>query len=158
MKFHKQIRFAAPVDEVYAMLVSPEFRERVAAEAGATSWDVQVTETPDGVRSLVQSTAPTTGLPGFARSVVGSQLSIRQEETYRGQAGTLNVTLPGKPGSLTGQITLAADGAETVQTVNAEVKVSIPLVGGKIEKLIGQVMGNLLKLQGRVGAAWLAGN
>lgn len=157
MKFRKEIRFDAGVDDVYAMLVSAAFRERVAEEAGATSWDVQVTETPDGVRSLVESTAPTSGLPGFAKSVIGSQMSIRQEEVYRGQQGTLTVTLPGKPGSLNGQITLTEDGAATVQTVTAEVKVSIPLVGGRIEKLIGQVMGNLLKLQGRVGAAWLAG-
>lgn len=158
MKFRKEIRFAAPVDEVYAMLVSPAFRERVAAEAGASSWDVQVTETSDGVRSLVESTAPTAGLPGFAKTVIGAQMSIRQEEIYRGHDGTLAVTLPGKPGSLNGTITLTPDGTETVQTVTAEVKVSIPLVGGKIEKLIGQVMGNLLKLQGRVGAAWLAGS
>ena len=157
MRFAKQIRFPAPVDEVHAMLVSKDFRERVAAEAGASRWEVRVEETPEGIRSVVDSAAPTAGLPGFVRKVVGNEMPIHQEELYTSPtAGRLNVSMTGKPGSLSGTIRLAADGDATVQTVAAEVSVSIPLLGGKLEKLICQVMGNLLKIQGRVGAEWLA--
>lgn len=157
MRFEKQIRFPAAVDAVHAMLVSPEFRERVAAEAGASRWDVRVEETPEGIRSVVDSAAPTAGLPGFVRKVVGAEMPIHQEELYVSPTeGRLDVSMTGKPGSLTGTIRLTADGADTVQTVTADVVVSIPLLGGKLEKLICQVMGNLLKIQGRVGAEWLA--
>ena len=56
-----------------------------------------------------------------------------------------------------GLVSLAADGAATVQTVDVDIDVHMPLFGKKVEKLIGQVLGNLLKLQGRVGNDWLAG-
>ncbi len=158
MRFAKEIRFPAPVADVHAMLVSKEFRERVAAQAGASRWTVTVEQTPEGILSVVDSAAPTAELPGFVRKVIGSEMPIHQEELYVSETeGRLTVAMTGKPGSLHGTIRLAADGAETVQTVEADVKVSVPLVGGKLEKLIGQVMGNLLKLQGRVGAEWLAG-
>ncbi len=156
MRFRKEIRFDAPVEQVHAMLVSKEFRERVATAAGSGATTVTVEETAAGIRSVVDSRVPTAGLPGFVRSVVGSEMPIHQEEFYSSTtAGTLKVSLVGKPGSLDGTITLTPDGDATVQTVTAEVKVSIPLVGGKLEKLICQVMGNLLKLQGTVGAEWL---
>lgn len=158
MRFAKEIRFPASVAEVHAMLVSREFREEVAAQAGASRWTVSVEETPAGILSVVDSAAPTADLPGFVRKVIGSEMPIHQEELYTSPTeGRLTVSMTGRPGSLTGTIRLAADGAETVQAVEADVKVAVPLVGGKLEKLICQVMGNLLKLQGRVGAEWLAG-
>ena len=158
MRFEKQVRFPAPVAEVHAMLVSPAFREQVAAEAGASRWDVRVDDTAAGTLCVVDSAAPTADLPGFVRKVVGSEMPIHQEELYTTEGeGRLTVAMTGKPGSLTGTIRLAPDGTETVQTVTADVKVALPLVGGKLEKLICQVMGNLLKIQGRVGADWLSG-
>jgi hypothetical protein len=67
----------------------------------------------------------------------------------------MRVTIPGKPGRVTGTVRLREDGAETVQTVDAEVKVSIPLVGGKVEKIICSALGHVLTVQQRVGADWL---
>ncbi|WP_235736751.1 DUF2505 domain-containing protein [Nocardioides alcanivorans] len=159
MRFEKQIRFPAAVADVHAMLVSKEFREKVAEEAGASSWHVTVERKPEGILSVVASAAPTADLPGFVRKVVGDEMPILQEELYVSETeGQLKVVMTGKPGSLNGTISLAPDGEETVQTVVADVKVSIPLVGGKLERLICQVMGNLLKIQGRVGAEWLSGS
>ena len=40
MKFHKEFRFEAPLADVYAMLGDAAFREKVAAQAGADSYDV----------------------------------------------------------------------------------------------------------------------
>ena len=57
-----------------------------------------------------------------------------------------------------GVVSLAADGAATVQTYDLDIDVHMPLFGRKVEKLVGQVLGNLLKLQGQVGNDWLAGN
>ena len=162
MKFHKEIRFEAPLAEVYAMLGDRAFREKVAAEAGAASYDVTVTPNgADGFASVVETRQSSEDLPGVARKFLGDQYTIRQEETWaEPDEGALDVTIPGTPGMVGGVIALAesADGTATVQTVDADIKVKIPLLGGKVEKLIGQVLGNLLKLQGRVGNDWLAGN
>ena len=37
-------------------------------------------------------------------------------------------------------------------------KVSLPLVGGKLEQLIADVLGSALRNEQRVGRAWLAGD
>jgi hypothetical protein len=42
-----------------------------------------------------------------------------------------------------------------VQTVDAEIKVGIPLIGGKVEAIIGSALGRVLKIQQRVGGEWL---
>lgn len=156
MRFHKEIRFPAGHDAVWAMLADPAFRERVAQEAGAGAYDVSVRPQGDGMVATVRSTQSTDGLPSAATKVLGSSYDIEQEETWESpQAGTLRVSIPGKPGRVTGTVSLRGDGAETVQSVDAEVKVSIPLVGGKVEKIIGSALGHVLKVQERVGADWL---
>ena len=159
MKFHKEIRFDGPVAEVYAMLGDPAFREKVASEAGAESYDVTVTPNgADGFASVVETQQSSQGLPGVARKFLGDEYTIRQEETWaEPDEGALDVTIPGTSGVIGGVVSLAADGAATVQTIDVDIDVHMPLFGKKVEKLIGQVLGNLLKLQGRVGNDWLAG-
>ncbi|MBA2465483.1 MAG: DUF2505 family protein, partial [Nocardioidaceae bacterium] len=39
-----------------------------------------------------------------------------------------------------------------------EVKVSIPLVAGKLERLISDLLASALRSEQRVGRAWLAGD
>lgn len=158
MRFHKQIEFGAPPDVVWAMLADRDFRESVAREAGSASYDIAVTETDTGLRATIDTRQPATGLPGFARRIVGHELAIHQEEHWSpAGTGTLEVSIPGRPGHVKGDVALTQVGSGTVQTVDAEVKVHLPLVGGRIETMICQVLGNLLKLQGRVGERWLNG-
>jgi hypothetical protein len=45
---------------------------------------------------------------------------------------------------------------ETADGVRSVIKVGIPLVGGKVETIIGSALGRVLKVQQRVGAEWLA--
>jgi hypothetical protein len=56
-----------------------------------------------------------------------------------------------------GTITLSPDGAGTHESVDAEIKVHIPLIGGKLEKLIADLLEAALKSEQRVGVAWLRG-
>lgn len=157
MRFTKDIRFPATPEETRAMLLDRGFREEVAREAGASSYDVTVDERPDGTtRASVETAQPAGDLPSVARKFIGSELRIVQSETWTsGDRADLDVAIPGAPGSIRGTITLRSAGEETVQTVDAEIKVKVPLVGGQVEKLIGKVLGNVLKLQERVGRDWL---
>jgi hypothetical protein len=160
MKFHKEFRFEAPLADVYAMLADPAFREKVAAEAGAVSYEVTVTpDLADGFASVVETQQSSRDLPGIARKFLGDEYTIRQEETWaHPDEGALDVTIPGASGVIGGVVSLAADGEATVQTYDLDIDVHMPLLGRKVEKLVGQVLGNLLKLQGRVGNDWLVGD
>jgi hypothetical protein len=55
-----------------------------------------------------------------------------------------------------GSIVLAGAGARTVETVTGDIKVKVPLVGGKIEALVGDLLGHALDVEQRVGRTWLA--
>ena len=58
---------------------------------------------------------------------------------------------------MSGSINLAQVGEDVVQTVQLSVKVSIPLVGGKIEDLIVGLLRRALTAENKVGVKWLAG-
>ena len=155
MRFSKAITFDAPPDVVFAMLSDPEFRMRCAAEAGADSYDATVTPNGDGIDATLDTEQSTQGLPGLARKFLGSTFALHQEEHWSSPSlGTMTVTVP-NAGSFHGTVSLAASGTGSVQTVEADVKVGIPLVGGKIEALVCSGIGHSVKIQQRVGADWL---
>jgi len=157
VRFTKEIRFPGNAEAVAAMLTDKAFRERVAQEAGAASYSVVVEQTGEGVKSVVDTSQPTDGLPGVAAKFLGSSFDIHQEELWTtATKGLLTVTIPGKPGTVRGTVSLAEQGEETVQTVDAEIKVGIPLIGSKVEAIIGSALGRVLKIQQRVGGEWLA--
>jgi hypothetical protein len=98
------------------------------------------------------------GLPSFATRFVGDEINIVQKETWHGSAGgEVEVTIPGKPGQMAGTVTLRDVDGTATETVDLEVKVGIPLVGGKIEGLIGDLLLKSLKVENSVGRAYLSG-
>ena len=57
---------------------------------------------------------------------------------------------------MTGTIRLTPAGAGTLEVVELSIKVGIPLVGGKIEKLVAEMLGKALDKEHEVGQEWLA--
>jgi hypothetical protein len=158
MKFSHEIRYAASAADVYAMLADESFREKVCAASGALSQSASVTPTSAGMDVVVDQTLPAHGIPAFATKFVGSEIQVLQKETWTSPThADLEVTIPGKPGHLRGSITLAENAGETVETVSGDIKVSIPLVGGKLEALIGDLLASALRNEERVGRSRLAG-
>ena len=68
------------------------------------------------------------------------------------------MTVPGKPGDIRGTITLEQDGADVAQHIDIAVRVSIPLVGGKVEEMIAGFVGRVFDAQNSVGVKWLQGD
>ena len=158
MKFNHEIRYSAAADDVYAMLGEQAFREQVCEATGTLQHTVQITPSEGGMNVLIDQTLPADGIPAFATKIVGDKIQVVQKETWTSPTrAALEVTIPGKPGHLRGTITLAENGGTTVETVSGDIKVSIPLVGGKLEALIGDLLASALRTEGKVGTNWLAG-
>ena len=158
MKFNHEIRYSAAADDVYAMLGEQAFREQVCEATGTLQHTVQITPSEEGMNVLIDQTLPADGIPAFATKIVGDKIQVVQKETWTSPTrAALEVTIPGKPGHLRGTITLAESGGTTVETVSGDIKVSIPLVGGKLEALIGDLLASALRTEGKVGTNWLAG-
>jgi hypothetical protein len=85
-------------------------------------------------------------------------VQIVQRESWISETGAdLELEIPGKPGHFQGQIRLAVAAEGTVETVSGDVKVKVPMIGGKLEGLIGNLIKSALRTEEKVGRAWLSG-
>ncbi len=157
MKYSHQLSYDATPDEVAAMLADPAFREKVCDAMDAVRRDVSISGSGAGMQVTVDQTQPSKGIPSFAKKFVGDQIQIVQTERWDSAThADLAVEIPGKPGHLKGAIDLAPAGDGTAETVSGEIKVKIPVVGGKLEGLIGELLTEALRTENRVGRAWLS--
>ncbi|KRF36697.1 DUF2505 domain-containing protein [Nocardioides sp. Soil805] len=149
----KELAYDATPDAVAAMLADPAFREEVLERQHVLRGSASV----DGSTVVVEQVQSAAGLPGFAQKFVGDEIVIVQTERWGSDtAADLHLAIPGKPGDITGTVRLTPAGAGTVEVVDLSVKVSIPLVGGKIEKLVADMIEKALAKEHEVGQEWLA--
>jgi uncharacterized protein YndB with AHSA1/START domain len=134
-------QLAGDVEAVYALVTDPDFLERKFAAGGAKDVTVTAEPTPDGGTRLVINRKVTLDLPGFAAKFVQPTNTFVQTENW-GAAGTdgrrvcsYEVEVQGVPSHIAGTVTLSPDGGQTRQDIEAQMKVSIPLVGGRLEKV-----------------------
>ena len=152
-----ELRYDAPLAAVTAMLADPAFREEVCTYQRVTKVDVTITVDGDTKDVRVDQWQPTQGMPSFAKKIVGEETNILQEEHWSSPThGDITITIPGKPGRMSGTATIVEEGATTVETVELTVKVNIPLVGGKLEGLIADLLLKALKAENKVGIRYLS--
>ena len=152
-RVQREHSYAADVAEVSAMLQDPTFREEVLAAMHVTRGSVR----RDGDYLRIEQVQVARGIPSFARKFVGEHIVIVQEERWTVPSRRdVTGSIPGKPGAMSGTASLAGLGDVTVETVEMSVEVSLPLVGGKIEGVIADLLGKALDKEHEVGQAWLA--
>lgn len=146
----------ATVDQVHAMLADQAFRARVCTEQRVLSHDVSITPTGAGMSVRIEQVQSTQGVPGFAKKVIGERTTVIQEEDWSSPVSAgVRVTIPGKPGDINGTVAILADDAGVKERVDLHISVGIPLVGGKLEGLLGELLTEALQIEESVGRAWL---
>jgi Protein of unknown function (DUF2505) len=157
-KVHEELRYdGATIEQVHEMLATPAFREAVCDAIGVLRHTVQVERNDPAMTVTIDQVQRAQGIPGFAKKFVGDEINIVQAEDWSApEKGNIHVTIPGKPGEMTGTALLTEDPDGTTETVNMTVKVNIPLVSGKIEGLIADLLGKALRAEHSVGVKWLA--
>jgi len=160
VKFERVHEYPAPAADVLAMLLDPAFREAVCAFQEAEDHSVSVSASEPPATVEVRQRQDASGVPSAARKVVGDSVeTIQREEWESPERAKLEVSIPGKPGHLRGRIDLVDNGDGTsTERLDAEIKVHIPLVGGKLEQLIAKVLGSALRREREAGLKWLAGD
>jgi len=157
MRFEHVNSYPASAADVLEMLANREFREQVCTYQDALDHTVRI-DRADGTTTVeISRTQSMKGAPSAATRVVGDTVRIVQHERWS-EAGTaeFSMEIPGKPGHLRGTIRLVPnnDGG-TDEVFTGEVKVGIPLVGGRLEKMVEEVLRRGLRREGRVGTSWL---
>lgn len=152
-----ELRYDAPMADVASMLEDPEFREEVCARQGVLRALVTIDPTDSGMEVTIDQVQAAKGIPSFAKKFVGDEINIVQQESWSSaDEGGLTLTIPGKPGEISGTVRLTEVGGVTTETVDLTLKVNVPLVGGRIEGLIADLLVKALKAENRVGRDYLS--
>jgi hypothetical protein len=157
-RFEHRASFSAPAATVYATLVDRAFLdERLRAIGGKGATVVEHTTTGDGVSFRLRQGLDAQKLPGAVKAFVNGDLTVERHERWQPDGGGVaKVTISGVPGEITSRTRLTGRDGGCEQLVTAEVKVSIPLVGGKLEGVIAQQVGKLLAAEAEFAGKWLA--
>jgi len=157
MKLRHELTYDAAPEAVLAMLTDPGYWDKVAEATGALSSKATVTTEGANTRVVVDQEQAVQGVPSFAKKFVGESTRAINTFIWQGTSAAYDVETPGKPTSMSGTATVAAQGAGSVLTYDLDVKASVPLIGGKLEKLVVDLTTAGFVKEQAVGADWLAG-
>ncbi|MEU7480011.1 DUF2505 domain-containing protein [Lentzea sp. NPDC042327] len=143
-------------EEVFgAMVDETHLRDRLAAIGGPNAELISFTSVEGKTSYQLKQGVPAEHLPSVAKAALGGDLVIQRTENWAAGAGTVEVTISGVPGRLDGAFTITDDGAGSKLTLTGEVKVGIPLMGGKLEKMIAEQVAVLIDKESEFTSRWL---
>jgi len=159
MELSHTTTYDAPLDEVFAMLTDPDFRERAAKASGVLEVTVDVTAQGDAAQVRMEQVQPLQGVPSFATRFAGETARAHVVETWTSRSSAdLEITTPGKPTRISGGYRLSELGGRTTQQFEGECKVSVPLIGGKLEKVMAELFVEGREKEATAARAWLKGD
>src|SRR5688572_14773382 len=161
--FRSEDHYDATPVEVHAALIDRDFIMEKYTSLGHT--DIQITEleaTPaGGHRVATQREVEAAGVPDFVKKVVGERQTIVQSEEWSARnddgsrTSTWSVVTKGTPATVTGKSVLRPDGAGTTISIVGEIKVAVPLLGGRIESSVVPVFEAQARGEMEFGQEWL---
>jgi hypothetical protein len=161
MDVREEIVYDASPDDVFEMLCDQAFREKVCRGIGSVRYDVSISR--DGDTAVIRNDrVMEADLPEVAKKVVGDTIEMVQTEEWGerqpdgSRTAAFRVEIPGKPGSITGTVSLSPSGVGSREVVSGQVKVSIPFVGKTLETEVVKGLKSALRVEGAIGATWLA--
>ena len=120
-------------------------------------------ERPDGGILLVVSRELPAGVPGFLQRFLPPDNRVLQSDDWGPERpdgsrhGTWTADIPGAPASVGGTVRLVPAVGGCTYVVEGAVSVSVPLVGGKAEKFLRDMLGRLLDKEADVLRAMVSG-
>jgi hypothetical protein len=155
MDISSHLDFAAPPDEVYAMMTDQRYLEEVCVASDSISYHVSAA----GSTTQTSRTLPA---PESAARFTGPQLTVNDEIVWGdpssdgSRSGTVTMTVLGQPVTFKGGIRLSPGGRGSVVDVRGDLKVAIPLLGRKLEEAAAPAVMAGYRTQQEVGDRWLS--
>lgn len=160
-RYHGSMHFDVAPDVVFAAQSDPEYvkwkHENMAA------FDVSAQMHEDGEHVTISSSRKLPAeIPSAARKFVGDSITIEEVHTWSHpdldgtRHGTVRASFGGAPMSVDGTLTLRADGTGSVLDVVIHSKSSVPLVGGKLEQVVGDQFMRALRREQHIAPEWFA--
>jgi hypothetical protein len=137
------------VDSVFGVLSSQQWVATRAAHFGDGARLQSHEPRPDGGLRLVVSRQLPDGVPGFLQRFLPADGRVVETFDWAPAAGdgtrrgTWKADIPGAPAQLGGTMRLEPTAGGSRYTIEGEVKVSVPLIGGRAERFIAEMVGKL---------------
>ncbi|GAA2055800.1 DUF2505 domain-containing protein [Williamsia deligens] len=159
-KLQHPVTYPLGIDRVRAAVSDRAYWEALAQSVKKSPGEVRsVTVDGDTVAVELTQRIPSDKLPSVVTSMVNGDLSIERSMTWTFTSptsadGRFSATVPGTPATTEGTFSLREEAGATVADFSGSVTVRIPLVGGKIEKMISQNMLTLFDAERDFTVAW----
>ncbi|MDX2972114.1 DUF2505 domain-containing protein [Kribbella solani] len=160
MELKLSASYDATPEEVFAIVTDPAFREQACEKTKALSYDVRVSTSGGDTIVSVTRKMEAVDIPDMAKKFVGETLTVVQTETWHAAAAdgsrTADVTgeISNTPVTLKGTARIATSGARTVQSIDLDVKVNVPLIGKKLEPTVVEAIESGLRKEHDLGREW----
>lgn len=134
-------------------ITSERWPEAIARELHDDSRVLSREQTPSGGVQLAHSRELPDGVPGFLLKFLPKDGRVTQTDIWDApgsdgsRQGRWQVTLAGAPAELSGTQSVLTDGDGCVWAIEGTVKVSVPVIGGKIESYLAEMLEKLTKHQ-----------
>jgi len=137
----------APVEAVFAVITGEKWADQKAEAFDDEARTESRTVNGDAV-TLVMSRGLPPGIPGFLEKFLPKGGRATQTEAWAAardgvRSGTWQGEIPGAPAKVGGTMSLEPTATGTRYRILGEVKVSIPLVGGKAESFVAEMIEKL---------------
>lgn len=146
---HSTFSSSAPVAQVFGLLTSAEWVQTKAERFRDGALLTQHEQRPDGGVLLTVSRELPEGVPGFLERFLPHDGRILETFDWgpEGADGTRHgrweADIAGAPARLGGTLRLDPTDAGSAYTIAGEVKVKVPLIGGKAESFIAEMVHKL---------------
>ncbi len=154
-RFSLNVDSEVDVEAVYAVLSGPDWARQRGAALGDDSELLSRVVTTDGGVTLVITRAVPAGGPGFLQRLLPSNPRATTTDIWAPSVdgvrrATWSAVLAGAPASLRGTMTLEPTPTGNRYTIDGEVRVPVPLIGGKAESFLADQLARLAAAEARV--------
>ena len=151
-----QHRYPESPERIREVLTDPDYlRDKMHAVGGLQAELVSREQDESDVTIVLHHAVPGDALPSFLRSVRPEGLTIRRTEIWSGSGGSMHAVVDGVPGTVTVGMHLEPDPTGCVLGAQLTAEVSLPLFGGKVEKMITDNVAKQLAAEHQFTLDWL---
>lgn len=160
-KISGELHFDADPATVYTMVSDQAYVQEKNERTGGQNVEAEVTDNgAEGCKIVVSRDLPAE-IPAFAKKFVGEKISTVQTDEWGpanddgSYSAKFHVDFGKAPMVIDGTMKIDAEGGGSVLRVDAEVKASVPFVGGKLEGVAAEQFDRAVRKEQEVGAEWL---
>ncbi len=132
--------YAATPDQIWAMISEKAYWEGKYSELGASNIAWSTFDAAADKLTVSSTREVDANVPAVAKKIIGEKAVVTQTEKWRKAAGNLEcnieITTKGAPGGTNGTMIVKSSGSGSAWSADLEIKVSIPLLGKKLEGMM----------------------